>query len=99
LEGMGISAVQNTKIEGRHSDQSCRHTTEHCPSISPVRLERLNASRLKLRLTELSYRFRSGRSRIATVVPSITTGPEPRSYIQSEHLTGALLKPPDSLSK
>ena len=45
LEGMGISAVQNTKIEGRHSDQSCRHTTEHCPSISPVRLERLNASR------------------------------------------------------
>lgn len=43
LEGMGIPAVQKIQIEGRHSDQSCRHATEHCQSISPVRLERLNA--------------------------------------------------------
>jgi hypothetical protein len=44
LEGMAISAVQNTQVEGRHSDQSCRHATEHRQSISPVRLEKLNAS-------------------------------------------------------
>jgi hypothetical protein len=29
---------------------------------------------------------------MATVVPSITTGPEPRSNIQPEHLTGALFE-------
>jgi hypothetical protein len=50
LEGMNVSAVQNIQVEGRHSDQSCRHTAEHCFSISPVRLERLNAS------GDLSYR-------------------------------------------
>jgi hypothetical protein len=43
LEGMDVSAVQNIQVEGRHSDQSCRHTAEHCFSVSPVRLERLNA--------------------------------------------------------
>jgi hypothetical protein len=30
LDGMDISAVQNIQVEGRHSDQSCRHTAEHC---------------------------------------------------------------------
>jgi hypothetical protein len=44
LEGTGITAVQNIQVEGRHSDQSCRHATKHRRSISPIRLERLNAS-------------------------------------------------------
>ena len=44
LEGMKISAFQNIQVEGRHTDQSSRHTAEHRQSISPVRLEKLNAS-------------------------------------------------------
>jgi hypothetical protein len=42
LEGINVSAVQNIQVEGRHSDQSCRHATKHGESISPVRLEKLN---------------------------------------------------------
>jgi hypothetical protein len=42
LEGMNVSAVQNIQVEGRHSDQSCRHATKHGESISPARLEKLN---------------------------------------------------------
>jgi hypothetical protein len=44
LEGMDISAVQSIQVEGRHSDQSCRHATKHRQSIAPIRLERLNAN-------------------------------------------------------
>jgi hypothetical protein len=29
LEGMDVSAVPNIQVDGRHSDQSCRHATEH----------------------------------------------------------------------
>jgi hypothetical protein len=36
LEGINVSAVQNIQVEGRHSDQSCRH------AISRARLEKLN---------------------------------------------------------
>jgi hypothetical protein len=45
LEGMAISAVQNTQVEGRHSDQSCRHATEHRQSISPVRFRKAERKR------------------------------------------------------
>ncbi len=34
LEGMNIFPVQNIQVEGRHSDQSCRHATKHRQTIS-----------------------------------------------------------------
>ena len=43
LEGINVSAVQNIQVECRHSDQSCCRATKHGESISPVRLENLNA--------------------------------------------------------